>query len=512
MKRKLLTIILGAALLLPAVPAFAAQAQEEAPTALSGLCAGADGAFLATDSYNKVIWRVKDGSAERWAGVVPVAGPGGEPQGVYHDGALDKAYFGQPWGIAAFAEGYAVTDTAAHAVRFVTASGVATLAGSGKAGSADGKGTAAGFDRPTGIASDGNGSLYVADTGNGRIRRVTADGTVSTWAKDLTEPTGLWWSDGALYVAETGRSRILRIREGSTEVLAGTSDAAEEAGEYYGGYADGPAATARFDHPQGVAVGEDGTVYVADTLNHALRMIRSGRVYTLAASADGMAPPTAPRGLLPQGDALYAADLFSGVLGRYTPPTTTYHDVSSGAWYALDAAEATLRGLVNGTGGGAFSPEAAVSRAAFVTMLSRLERSLDGTEIIDGDESFPDVEAESWYGAAARWAAEQGVVNGIDGRFCPEQEISREQIAVMLARRAESLGVSAGGENAARQVSDFADAGEISAWAEAGMAWAVGAGILNGSDGRLRPGDTATRAECVKLLLNFMELCEARRS
>ena len=68
-----------------------------------------------------------------------------------------------------------------------------------------------------------NGELYIADTGNGSIRRMDAKGKVTTILTGLSDPTGLCWADGSLYVAETGRSRILRVTNGRMEVLAGES-------------------------------------------------------------------------------------------------------------------------------------------------------------------------------------------------------------------------------------------------------------------------------------------------
>jgi len=118
---------------------------------------------------------------------------------------------------------------------------VETLAGDVEPGDADGPGSAARFDGPTGLALDSQGHLYVADTRNHRIRKVG--------------PTG------------------------KTTTLAG--------GE--AGYADGPALQARFNAPCGVAVAPDGTVYVADTGNHRIRRIRDGQVTTLAGGAPGLA-------------------------------------------------------------------------------------------------------------------------------------------------------------------------------------------------------------------------------
>ena len=503
MKMKVFSLLLAVCLLL-CLPVFAAEDESIADAAFSGLAVEENGALLVCDTWNKVIWRVDGDAATRFAGAIPAADPSGEPRGVYHDGKADKAYFAEPWDIAPFLKGYAVSDAAANVIRYIEDGAVYTLVGSGKTSNTNGTDRVSAFNRPTGLAVDDGGILYVADTGNGAIRRVTTDGKVSTWAEGLAEPMGICWADGALYVAETGRNRILRITDGTPEVFAGVSETAEDAGEYYGGYADGPAASARFDHPRGVAVGSDGTVYVADTLNRAVRTVRDGRVYTLAKGGAGLSLPVSPSGATVRGDQLYVTDAFAGGVLTLSLETISYGDMPDGAWYASAVLEAAQRGLVNGTGEHTFSPETAVTRAMFVTMLSRLHRSTDGTAVIDGSGSFGDVAADDWYGAAARWAIDNGIVKGMDGLFYPEMEISREQIATMLYRYAAGQGYEIA---IAEEPDGFSDVSEISGWALEAMRWAVNAGVMRGSEGRLRPGDAATRAETVTMLLNFMDAC-----
>ena len=315
MKNKLLPLLLVFCLAL-SIPVSALSAEAFHSGKLSGVTALSGGSMLVTDTYNKVIWHVDGDSVTQYAGAIGAAGLSGEPTGAYHDAPADRAYFMEPWDIVPFADGYAVSDAAAHVVRYIANGQVYTLAGSGKAGSANGTGKTASFDRPTGLAVDQNGVLYVADTAAGAIRAIAKDGKVSTLATGLTAPTGLCWHDGALYVAETGRSRVVRVSSsGAVTAFAGISDAAEEPGEYYGGYVDGPLASARFDHPQDITAGEDGTIYVADTGNSAVRAIRDGRVDTLKRASGSTLMPTSPRGMLLSG---LGTAMFPGT--AMTPP------------------------------------------------------------------------------------------------------------------------------------------------------------------------------------------------
>lgn len=181
-------------------------------------------------------------------------------------------------------------------------SAVDTLAGAAfEEGLVDGPATAARFRRPTGLALDSHGDLYVADTGNHAVRRVRADAghTVETIAGDgvageldgaaarLRLPQGIAVApDGTVYVADTGNHRIVRLQPAGARFDAETF--AGDAG--WNGFADGLGTEARFTAPAGLAlVGTD--LYVADRGNHAIRKVTAdGRVTTLAGDGtDGLA-------------------------------------------------------------------------------------------------------------------------------------------------------------------------------------------------------------------------------
>ena len=401
-----------------------------------------------------------------------------------------------------FLDGYAVSDASANVVRYIDANGVRTAAGSGKAGKADGVSNQVSFDRPTGLTVDANGTLYIADTGNGAIRKMDKQGRVTTLLSGLNDPTGLCWADGALYVAETGRSRILRVVNGQATVLAGNSVLLDGT-EYEGGYVDGPVEKARFDHPQGVAVGSDGTVYISDTGNGAVRRLANGRVTTMASSDQTPEAPVRPRGILLQNSTLVVTDLFAQNLLILDTALTSYLDVPAGMWCADAVRSATERGLTGGTGGGYFSPNAPVTRAMFVVMLSRLHHSTDGSTVINGSATFSDVPADAWYTAAAPRAPANG--NGLgDNRLIPPSTgITPAARATLLYRYAAAQGFDT---SARADLSRFPDKGRVSAYAADAISWAVAQGILSGkADGTLAPQGTATRAQTVKMLVSFMD-------
>ena len=126
---------------------------------LSGITRHENG-LLVTDTFNKVIWSVNLGKVTVYAGRVNVADLSGEPIGRCLDGDLDEAYFKEPWDIAPFLDGYAVTDTAAHVIRFIGKDGVVTAAGQkDRSGKGNGNGTT------NGNSGNGNGTGSTGGSG-----------------------------------------------------------------------------------------------------------------------------------------------------------------------------------------------------------------------------------------------------------------------------------------------------------------------------------------------------------
>ena len=507
--KKIISLLISLSLLLSiglcALAAGESEKSDPVRPAYAGVTVLEDGTVLATDSWNKVIWKISGGKAEIFAGKIPVADLTGEPQGRYNDGKSEDAFFMSPCAIVPFLEGYAVSDPAANVIRYVTETKVMTLSGSGTAGLRNGKAQNARFNNPTGLAADDKGGLYIADTGNNCVRYMSSTGSVRILITNLSAPTGLAYHDGKLYIVESGKNRVLTATGSSYEALCGSFSYAEDADEYYGGFSNGKAARARFDHPSSVAVSEDGRVFISDPVNHAIRYLKDGRVYTLKKGDGIVARPVEPNGIFISGNYLYAADGAGDIL-KYSIKEKVFSDVAETAWYAEGTAESVRLGLITGTGKTTFSPEVSTTRAMFVTMLARFQSSLDGTTRIDGDSTFNDMTEETWWSASARWAADAGIVKGMpDGTFAPDKPITREQMATMLYRYAEYLGLE---DDLSADLSSFPDSGEVSSWALEGMEYAVASGLIEGSDGNLLPTKDATRAQAVTVFLRLLPAAE----
>jgi sugar lactone lactonase YvrE len=253
-----------------------------------GVVADDDGTLYVTDRNNHCIRRMgTDGVVSTFAGS---STPG------YLDGTGAAARFYFPSGITIDADGNLyVTEFGTHRVRRITPSGVvSTIAGSGPVsvdggGFANGTGTQARFNSPMGIARDVSGNLYVADVGNHCIRRITPQGFVSTYsgaeagyadgslsAARFFYPYGMAIDAvGNLYVADTYNHRIRRIStDGEVTTIAGDGEPS---------FRDSSNALfARFRFPNQVYVDTEGNLLVADTYNHRIRILMEGGAYTVA--------------------------------------------------------------------------------------------------------------------------------------------------------------------------------------------------------------------------------------
>lgn len=268
-----------------------------------------------------------------WRPLVTTLAGDGSPG--FNDGPLNQARFADPFGIAVDGKGnlYVADAGESNRIRKITPDGiVSTLAGGGE-GFQDGQGANAKFNTPSQLALDAQGNLYVADTGNNAVRRVTPDGAVTTIAgsghvgardgaareAELNAPVGVAVdAQGNVYVADTYNDRIRKVAtDGQVTTIAGGAASSP-------GYADGPAMSASFDTPCGIAVTPKGELYVADTGNNAIRKLTlDGQVQTFASApalADNQSLLFSPVGLaLTHDGILYVTGNDRGRIAQFSP-------------------------------------------------------------------------------------------------------------------------------------------------------------------------------------------------
>jgi sugar lactone lactonase YvrE len=287
--------------------------------------------FVADASSNTICKITPAGLVSTLAGLAGVAGS--------QDGTGSRARFNQPNGLASDAAGNLyVADTGNATIRKITPAGaVSTLAGSATSrGSQDGTGSAASFSSPTGIAVDAVGNVYVADAMNATIRKITSAGIVSTLAGLATVrgdadgtgeaarfnyPNGLAVDAvGNLYVADTYNDTIRKVSpNGTVTTVAGSAGIT--------GATDLTGSNALFNQPCGITLNATGNVWVADTGNGTIRRVTSGGVVTtlagvagIAGLADGAGSASLfnqPRSLVVDGSGnIYVADTGNAVIRR----------------------------------------------------------------------------------------------------------------------------------------------------------------------------------------------------
>lgn len=178
------------------------------------------------------------------------------------------------------------------------------------------------------------------------------------------------------------------------------------------------------------------------------------------------------------------------------PKELPFTDVSSDAWYYDAVSFAYQNALFAGMSEDSFGADVAMTRAMFITVLHRHA----GKPEVQSDESFVDVEPDEWYTDAVAWAKQNGITAGMDEtHFAPHENITREQMAVMLYRYEKA-------PEANTDLSAFRDAHTISDFALDAMKWAVGNQVINGVEkDLLQPGDVATRAQVAQMMMNYLK-------
>lgn len=247
--------------------------------------------------------------------------PGLSPDGIF----ATTATLSGPYGVKVFRGEIFIADRDDNVIRKIDPFGkIWTVAGSVAGYTIDGgPATAAEFNLPSGVAIDGAGNIYIADKGNNVIRMINSSGMVSTFAgnhfagnagdgalatnANLNTPSGIAWYAGSLYIADAGNNRIRRVDAfNNMQPVAGSITGIS-------GTLNGIGGAARFSNPAGICIDGSGTMYVADQANHTIRKISGGNVTTIAGipasfgfSGDGGAPATAQL-FNPAGVALDAA-------------------------------------------------------------------------------------------------------------------------------------------------------------------------------------------------------------
>ena len=321
-------------------PAVAAQLNWPFDVALDG----AGNLYIADWLHNRI--RKVDA-----AGVISTVAGGGSSLG--DGGPATAAQLNFPEGVAPDGAGNLyIADTYNNRIRKVDAAGViSTVAGGGSSLGDGGPATAAQLSGPSGVAVDGAGNLYIADRGNRRIRKVDAAGVISTvagggsslgdggpaTAARLNFPVGVALDgSGNLYIADTDNNRIRKVdAAGVISTVAGDGTCC------YSGDG-GPAVEAQLSGPSGVAVDAAGNLYIADTENERIRKVDAAGVISTVAGdgthgfgGDGGAATAAqlrrPRGVAPDGAGnLYIADTWNDRIRRLTPPAMPTPSISAG--------------------------------------------------------------------------------------------------------------------------------------------------------------------------------------
>jgi len=231
---------------------------------------------------------------------------------------------------------------------------------------------------------------------------------------------------------------------------------------------------------------ETGTIAVTDRSGKALDVTdKGGGTYTF---------------IMPGGNVSVKA-VFNKIAADYEAcardsscPIWPFTDADANAWYHDGVHYCLGNGLMSGYGDYLFGPNAPLSRAQFAQILHNRE----GRPAVNYLMQFVDVSGKEWYAEAVHWAASEGVVSGYgNGMFGPGDNITREQLAVMLWRYA-------GSPAANEEELEFADASKISDYAIEALKWAVENGIVTGRDGGvLDPQGQATRAEAAAMLMRY---------
>ena len=257
------------------------------------------------------------------------------------------------------------------------------------------------------------------------------------------------------------------------------------------------------------AITVDRGTAVIDDPNYALEKILNLDIYDDFATGDysGSIKTFLPAKLYVRSGA--SLEIFSNEIFANVPyenvehlpalpenPSKYFDDVAADAWYCEAAEYVYEHGLMAGTDYRVFEPNTNLNRAQAVQILYNLE----GQPVAAGSAGYSDT-TDHWAINAINWATENGIASGVgNNRFNPNSPVSREQFAVMMYNYAQYKGDDL---SAQADLTTFPDNGKVSSWALRALQWANGEGLINGSNGSLLPGGTATRGQAASILMKF---------
>jgi sugar lactone lactonase YvrE len=312
----------------------------------TGLAIGSGGVVFVADYGNNALRAIGAGKVRTLNSVLS----SGTGKGGYKDGVLKDALFQGPNNIAIDSHGNIfVADADNFRIRKITPDGVVSTVAGGAPGYKNGLVSEARFGYPTGVAVDGDGTLYVADRRTHTIRKITMGGVVSTIAGNtnagyadgkgvmshLKDPIGVAVSGGIVYVTDSGNNAVRKIMpDGRVLTLAGSPEP---------GFRDGSGANARFNWPTGIAIGRNGNIYIVDSRNNSIRAITpSGFVTTIIGKS------AQPRSSYPSSEGSPAATKKNtkGAENLHFP--TGIAIATDGVIYVADSGNNNIKEIVQG--------------------------------------------------------------------------------------------------------------------------------------------------------------------
>ena len=340
----------------------------------------------------------------------------------------------------------------------------------------------------------------------------TATLTATVQPSNATNQNVTWSSDKPDVATVDAAGKVTAVGAGTATITVTTADGSKQATcsvtvtRPYIPPAN-PNYTITVEATQGGTVTADPTAAKAGTTVTLTPVPDRGYQVGTVAVTDRFGEPVA---VTEQADGTYTFTMPSGQVKvevtfvESQPEPLPFTDVKEGDWFHDAVRYVYDNGLMDGVGDGQFAPNATTNRAMVVTILYRLAGEPD----VSGDVSFTDVEPGLWYTDAVLWAAQKGIVNGIsETEFAPSGDLTREQLATVLYRYAESMGYDV---SAQADLSGFPDAGDIQDYATEALSWAVAEGLLQGfEDDSLQPGGTATRAQIATILMRFLAAVSA---